>query len=121
MAADLDEKNREEQRRIAEYVASLEGEGHKVYWPKRDTEQNDPTGGYQICLANSRAISEADEVHVWYNEDSGGSKFDIGVAFALDKQVVIANKDYVCRKKKSFYKVLQYMRLLRYLRSSKAD
>ena len=46
----------ETQKRIAEYVASLEDIGHQVHWPIRDTKQDDPTGGYEICRANFTGI-----------------------------------------------------------------
>jgi len=113
--ADLDDESREEQKRIAVYVASLEAKGHQVHWPIRDTKQEDPTGGYMICYTNSQAMLDADEIHLWYNETSGGSKFDMGVAFAyvemmdLKKKIVRANKDYICEKKKSLYKVFSYI------------
>ncbi len=109
------EENREEQEKIAAYVAKKEAEGYQVYWPARDTEQKDVTGGYMICYTNSQAMLEADEIHVWYNESSGGSKFDIGVAFTLTeimglkKKIVRANKDYLCKKDKSLYKLLRYI------------
>lgn len=101
-------------RKRAAYVASLERSGHQVHWPIRDTEQDDPTGGYEICRANFTAILEADEIHVWYDESSHGSKFDMGGVFMLTemlgrkRKIVIAND---CEVKdtsaKSFFKVLK--------------
>ena len=104
----------EVQERIARYVASLEDEGHRVHWPIRDTEQVDPTGGYDVCKVNFKGIMEADEIHIWYEETSGGSKFDMGGVFMLvtmlgwQKKVVIANDgEVVDPNKKSFYKVFK--------------
>jgi hypothetical protein len=106
----------ETQKKITEYVASLENGGHQVYWPIRDTEQNDPSGGYEICRANFTGILEADEIHVWYDERSDGSKFDMGGVFMLVemlgwvKKVVIANDgEVVDDTKKSFYKVFKHL------------
>src|SRR3990167_9058272 len=87
----------ETQKRITEYVILLEKAGHQVHWPIRDTRQDDPTGGYEICRANFKAIMCADEIHIWYDEKSNGSKFDMGGVFMLvemigfKKRVVIAN------------------------------
>lgn len=101
------------------YVAFLEDrQGFFVHWPYRDTEQNDPTGGYAICKTNFRAMMEwAGSIHIWYDETSGGSKFDMGGIFMLiemlgwNKRIVIANEDEIPEeiknKKKSFYKVFK--------------
>ena len=106
----------ETQKRIAEYVASLEAVGHRVHWPIRDTKQDDPTGGYEICRANFTGILEADEVYIWYDETSNGSKFDMGGVFMLvamlgrKKKIVIVNDaEIVDNTKKSFYKVFKHL------------
>lgn len=102
--------------RVAAYVASLEDAGYRVHWPIRNTEQKDPTGGYEICKANFAAILDADEIHIWYDETSGGSKFDMGGVFMLvtmlgqKKKVVIANdSEVVDNAVKSFYKVFKHL------------
>ncbi len=99
---------------IEMYVKSLELKGHQVHWPPRDTEQVDPTGGYEICRTNFKAILEADQVHIWYDEKSSGSKFDMGGVFMLvemlgyNKRIFIINSGAVIDDKdKSFYKVFQ--------------
>lgn len=107
------------QEKISEYVANLEAEGHEVYWPARDTEQQDPTGGLQICRANFREIMEANEIHIWYDETSGGSKFDLGGVFMLvemlrwHKRIVIINEKEAAEKDrglpKSHFQVSQYL------------
>jgi nucleoside 2-deoxyribosyltransferase len=72
------------------YVEMLEADGWTVYWPPRDTNQDDPTG-YQICLDNVGAISEADAVHIVFDPTSEGSKFDLGATFALRKPLIVLN------------------------------
>lgn len=106
----------ETQKKIAEYVASLEGAGHQVHWPIRDTKQDDPTGGYEICRTNFRGILQADEIHIWYDETSNGSKFDMGGVFMLvemlgwKKKIVIVNDgEIVDNTTKSFYKVFKHL------------
>ena len=105
-----------ELERVAAYVATLESAGHKVHWPLTDTKQDDLTGGYEICRTNFATILEADEIHIWYDETSGGSKFDMGGVFMLvemlgwKKKVVIVNDgEVVDNSKKSFYKVFKHL------------
>lgn len=102
------------------YVMKLESLGYKVHYPTRDTEQNDPSGGYEICKTNFKAILDADEVHIWYDESSNGSKFDMGGLFMLHvlgirKKVVIVNKltaSTVTPGTKSFLKVMEHLAAL---------
>ena len=97
----------ETQKKIAEYITSLEAVGHQIHWP---------TGGYEICRTNFTGILEADEVHIWYDETSNGSKFDMGGVFMLvamlgkEKKIVIVNDaEIVDNTRKSFYKVFKYL------------
>ena len=103
-------------KKLEEYVTNLEAQGNKVHLPHRDTEQNDPTGGYEICKTNAWAMINAHEIHIWYDEKSGGSKFDMGIAFLLSeifiysKKIVIINEsEVVDESKKSFFKVLKQL------------
>ncbi|OGC54793.1 hypothetical protein A2797_00785 [candidate division WWE3 bacterium RIFCSPHIGHO2_01_FULL_48_15] len=68
---------------IRGYVERLEERGHKVHWPMRDTKQDDPTGGLMVCRDNFEAILAADEVHIFWDPESRGSRFDGGMLFAL--------------------------------------
>jgi len=79
-----DEKTKEF---IKQYIEKLERQGHQVYYPARDTNQNDLVGD-KICKANMRAIKNAHEVHWVWDGQSTGSLFDFGVATALGKKVV---------------------------------
>ena len=72
----------------AAIVSRLEAEGYEVHWPARDTNQNDHTGGLQICRENAKAIARADVVHVIWDGKSQGCLFDLGMAFILRKEVV---------------------------------
>jgi nucleoside 2-deoxyribosyltransferase len=72
---------------FAEVVRGLEHGGFEVYWPARDTDQNDPTG-LKICSENAAAIAAADVVHVIWDGQSQGCLFDLGVAFALKKRMI---------------------------------
>ena len=68
-------------------VAKLESEGWEVYWPPRDTPQDDPTG-YDICRTNEAAIRSRPYVHFVWNGESQGCLFDLGMAFAMGKTVI---------------------------------
>ena len=68
-------------------VERIESGGYKVYWPARDTPQNDESG-LAICLENMRAIASSDVVHVVWDGVSQGCLFDLGMAFALGKSVI---------------------------------
>jgi len=83
----------QERTNISYYIERLEEDEHQVHWPERDTDQKDDPTGLRICSDNFEAISKADEVHVWWNKTSSGSLFDLGMAFALDKKIVLANED----------------------------
>ncbi len=69
-------------------VEALEADGNEVYWPPRDTDQVDPTG-LRICEDNLRAIQQCDKVYFLWDGKSQGSLFDLGMAFALYKPLVI--------------------------------
>jgi nucleoside 2-deoxyribosyltransferase len=78
---------------LEEYAKQLEKDGNIVYLPHRDTDQT--ASGLEICKQNATAIAAADEVHIFYNSKSQGTHFDMGVAFALGKRiVVIENETY---------------------------
>lgn len=54
-----------------------------VHFPLRDTKQDDPAGGINICRTNFLAMLRADEIHVFYDSNSEGFVFDLGMLFAL--------------------------------------
>ena len=83
----------EYQKELEDYVDLLEADGVDVHLPHRDTNQN--ARGYDICNQNANAISMADEVHIFYNPDSQGTHFDMGVAFSLNKKInVVKSPEY---------------------------
>ena len=50
-------------------------------------DQNDPTG-QRICEEHLQAMIKCDEVHVYWDVDSKGSHFDLGMAYALEKDII---------------------------------
>ena len=74
-------------RTLEEYTESLELNGHTVHLPHRDTNQKGTS--LEICTQNMLAIKDADEVHIFYETDSQGAHFDLGVSFGLGKKIVV--------------------------------
>ena len=70
----------------------------------KNVEQNCKTGS-SIVLAHQKALEECDEVHVFWNCESTGSHFDLGMAYALGKTIIFVElfKD---NEGKSYYKAL---------------
>jgi len=83
----------EYKKKLEDYVEQKENEGWHVHLPHRDTNQD--ASGYDICGENARAIASSDEVHIFYNPDSQGTHFDMGVAFAFGRKIVVVeNVEY---------------------------
>jgi len=83
----------EYKKKLEDYVALKESEGWEVHLPHRDTNQD--ASGYDICIQNARAIAMAREVHIFYNPESQGTHFDMGVAFAFGRKIVVVeNVEY---------------------------
>ena len=101
----------EYRQKLEDYVQKLEDQGHEVHLPHRDTNQHVTSIG--ICTQNYVAINDADEVHIFYNSKSTGTHFDMGMAFALEKPIVVVETeafDYVDENgkyKKSFPLMLE--------------
>ena len=88
-------KETEESKRFCDgYVGLLEEAGHTVFYPARDNpyEKIDETGS-QIWTHNMAGMEPCDEVHVYWDPESTGSKSDIGMALALKKPLVVVYMD----------------------------
>lgn len=70
------------------FVEGFEAAGHTAHYPPRDVNQDDPTGGKRICEEHREALKEADVVFVFWDGNSKGSHFDLGMAYALGKKIV---------------------------------
>lgn len=87
------------------YITPLE-KHFDVYWPPRDTKQDDPIG-FNICKDNVTAMSNVDCVHIIFDPNSIGSVFDLGAAFTLKKPLHIINiGDVKPTKGKSFQNMI---------------
>lgn len=80
---------------IENYVKEKEENNYIIHAPHLHTRQNDLFGGYAICKQNGEAVATSKEIHIYYDTSSTGSVFDLGVAYALRKKLVILNKDEI--------------------------
>jgi nucleoside 2-deoxyribosyltransferase len=81
--------------------------GNEVHYPPENAPQDDPIGNL-ICEAHLNAMKECDEVHVFWDVNSKGSHFDLGMAYALGKTIVPMELFYPEGTEKSYWKVMQY-------------
>lgn len=79
-----------QQNDIRQYISVLKSRGDTVYYPADDTDQTDATG-YRICADNRKAMLNSDEAHIYWDKNSRGSLFDLGMAFAMHKPIKIIN------------------------------
>jgi hypothetical protein len=87
------------------YAQNLREAGHRVHFPPDDAPQDDPTG-VAICETHLKAMREADEVHVFWDVESFGSHFDLGMAYALGKRIVPISCALVDPPGKSYWKAV---------------
>jgi hypothetical protein len=110
----------EQKAHMQGYIDGLEAQGYKVYYPARDTKQIDETGGWNICTANKNGILDADEVHIFWDEKSTGSLFDLGMAFCAGKKLIVANPESIhIENTKSFHNLINYWNNLNETNSNK--
>ena len=95
------------------YVEKLESQGHTVYYPLRDIEQDEDKIGLDILNAH--------EIHIWLDPNpenfSEGSRIDVGAALMLliskplhsklELVKFINNQDFEWTDHKSFTNVLK--------------
>lgn len=94
--------------RVAEiraYAKQQRELGHEVHFPPDDAPQGDATGA-GICRVHRGAMYKANEVHVFWDVESKGSHFDLGMAFALHKKIVPISCEHPDGNEKSYWKVM---------------
>lgn len=75
------EADSEDKQLLEKYVRTQEKSGKRIYYPARDTNQVDETGGYRICCDNNRGMRSSRDIAIYWTEKSQGTKFDFGEAF----------------------------------------
>lgn len=89
---------------IDSFVKGLENEGHKVFLPYRDVDQSFDIS--QIVKTEMEAIRNADAIYVFWDKYSYGGHFDLGVALALNKTVLMI-KTYYSFDEDGYEKVIE--------------
>jgi hypothetical protein len=83
----------EEQKiQMKNYILECEKAGFSIYYPDRDTDQND-SNGIRICRDNRKAMKSSKFVHLFWDRTSQGSLFDLGMAFMASKKLKIVNPE----------------------------
>ena len=86
----------EEQRKwIENFVQEKTNEGYIIHAPHLHTVQTDLFGGYSICVQNAEAVASSEEIDLYYDQNSTGSIFDLGVAYALKKPLRLLNEQEI--------------------------
>ena len=92
-------------RAIRAYAETQRRLGHRVHFPPDDAPQDDSTG-LAICRTHLAAMKDCDEVHVFWDVESKGSHFDLGMAYALGKKLVPVECEHPDGPEKSYWKVM---------------
>ena len=85
----------EQRKWIEDFVANKHEDGYIIHAPHLHTRQVDLFGGYAICKQNAEAVASSGEIDIYYDQSSTGSVFDLGVAYALHKPLILLNKDEI--------------------------
>lgn len=97
----------EQQARIDCYIEKLK-ENHTVYYPLTDAPQNSQTG-LEIVNDELKAIERSDEIHIFWDINSKGSHFDLGMAIALKKKLKLIYSFHPDIEEKSYEKVIKLL------------
>lgn len=89
--------------KLESFANELENKGWSIHLPHRDTNQN--ATSIEICRQNYAAIKEAGTIFIFYNSGSLGTHFDMGMAFALNKEIVVIENEKF-NENKSFARLL---------------
>ena len=81
-----------QKHQMVEYIEKLEDSGLSVYYPARDTNQDDHHG-FRICSDNKKAIENSKEIHLFWDKTSQGTLFDLGMAFYSGKDLILVNPE----------------------------
>lgn len=95
---------------ILRYVLKLETERYEVFYPLRDAPQESETG-LEIVQTELEAIRKADEVHIFWDVNSKGSHFDLGMAIALRKPLRLISSFQKDIDGKSYEKVINMIQI----------
>lgn len=85
---------------VEKFVRMIEFCGIDLYVPMRDTRQDEDV--IDICRANGAAIREADICFIVWDGRSFGCLFDLGIAYAIGKRVMVLDSPAPVKDSKSW-------------------
>lgn len=85
----------EQKQWIENFVQEKTNDGYTIHAPHLHTRQTDLFGGYAICTQNAQAVASSSEVDIYYDQNSTGSVFDLGVCYALGKPLKLLNGEEI--------------------------
>jgi len=91
------------------HVANLEKQGHTVFYPPRDAPQECPTGE-KIVKAEWDFLVNCDQVDVFWDTNSKGSHFDLGMAFAFGLPIHFVKLYHPDKDGKTYLKAISILR-----------
>lgn len=96
-----------QKKEIDAYIKKQSEDGKTVYYPATDTDQDD-TVGFRICTDNKKAMLDSKAVAIYWDKNSAGSLFDLGMAFASGKFITIVNiEEMINTEGKSFANMIR--------------
>lgn len=93
---------KEQQEEIENYKKMCVMCGKKIYVPHLDTVQTDLLGGYTICCQNAEGLSTSEAIFIYYDKNSKGSMFDLGVVYACNQPLIVINEDTITYDENDF-------------------
>jgi nucleoside 2-deoxyribosyltransferase len=93
-----------QKKEIEKYVKKMDKK-NEVHYPPRNVDQDDETG-INICKAHLEFMEKCDEVHIFWDRNSKGSHFDLGMAFALKRKMKLISHFQDRENHKSFLNVI---------------
>ena len=83
--------------KVIKYIDSIKSRGFQVYYPSRHTFQDTPSI-LTIMNTNKYIIKHSGKIHIFYNPASEGSVVDLGMTFANQKKLTLANPEVLRNK-----------------------
>ena len=101
--------DKETSEKMMAYVEDLESKGISVHYTPRDVDQTKDGVGLAISTAHREAMLKCKEVHVFWDNQSYGSHFDLGMAFLLNSSKgipIVMAKPVELTEKRSYGNIL---------------
>jgi nucleoside 2-deoxyribosyltransferase len=95
---------------FSSFVNRMESVGYRIHFPPRDCDQT--MDGLSICTVHLAAMRACDEVWIIWDDESKGSHFDLGMAFALEKPVRLVKSLQPDKPGKNYLKIIKTLEII---------